>query len=226
MWPLNLSCALCGAGGCDHACLLCRACRAQLPHLGDACAYCGRVIASGQICAACRSRESPLQQIVSPYRYRFPLDRLIHQLKFAGRLQLAVTCASLMEMEIRKLGGHLPQLLVPVPLHQTRLRERGFNQSLEIARFLSQRLDIPLARDICHRCRPTLPQSELAAAARYANVHNAFQIDAVPAQRHIAIVDDVATTLATAEALARSFRRVDIVRIDLWVLARATPNRR
>jgi ComF family protein len=154
-----------------------------------------------------------------PFRYRFPLDVLIKSLKFSGDLAAAAEIAALMHRSDRR--GDLPGLLVPVPLSDSRLRSRGFNQALELARHLGTGLGVEVS-ECCARRRDTAPQSSLAAAARRANVSDAFEADTGRVRgRHVAIVDDVVTTGHTVQAMARALRRAGARRIEVWAVARA-----
>ena len=114
-----------------------------------------------------------------------------------------------------------PQALVPVPLHATRLRQRGYDQALELAKPLAQALGIPLHADALQRQRATAAQSELDAEARKRNLRGAFALhpgQALP--EHVVLVDDVMTTGATLQAAAKTLRRAGVLRVDAWVCAR------
>ena len=118
----------------------------------------------------------------------------------------------------------LPECIVPVPLHRSRLRERGFNQAYELARFCSQRLGVPLAAKLCERHKPTLHQPGLKPAARRRNLRNAFSV-ATPAiakpPTSVLLVDDVMTTGTTLRELAKQLRRAGTLDIHVWCIARA-----
>ncbi len=117
-----------------------------------------------------------------------------------------------------------PQLILPVPLHRNRLRERGYNQALELGRPIAQRLAIPLSSRLVRRVRPTLPQSDMGSpAARRRNLTGAFQaVEPHAVVQHVAILDDVMTTGATVMELARLLRREGVRRVDVWCCARAS----
>jgi ComF family protein len=110
---------------------------------------------------------------------------------------------------------------VPVPLHPSRYRTRGFNQALEIARPLADRLKLPLCPNLCRRVRPTPPQRLLDAQTRRQNLRGAFQTTADLSGCRIALVDDVLTTGATADALAAVLKQAGAKQVEVWVLARA-----
>ena len=110
---------------------------------------------------------------------------------------------------------------MPVPLHTKRLRERGFNQALEIAKVISRKLRIPLDISSCSRTKMTLPQAELPATERKLNVKRAFAYNPSSPYHHIAIVDDVMTTGHTLLELTKTIKKTSENSIDLWVCARA-----
>jgi ComF family protein len=118
-----------------------------------------------------------------------------------------------------------PEVLLPVPLHPARLRERGFNQALELARPLARRFDRPLLIDAVRRIRATPPQTGTDRGARRRNIRNAFALHRPLPWRHVAIVDDVMTTGSTVAELARLLRRNGVERVQVWVAARAQRDR-
>ena len=115
----------------------------------------------------------------------------------------------------------LPEAILPVPLHSTRLRERGFNQALELARPMAQALALPLLIHHSQRTRATVAQTSLSAKQRRKNIRGAFQVTQPLPARHIAIVDDVMTTGQTINELAKTLRKAGATHIDVWVCARA-----
>ncbi len=140
-------------------------------------------------------------------------------MKFHGDLASARLLAALMARSLA--GAERPQALVPVPLHGSRLRVRGYDQALELARPLALALRLPLRDDLLLRRRATAAQSTLDVESRRRNMRNAFaaHADAVlPA--HVAVIDDVMTTGATARAAASALRRAGVARVDVWVCAR------
>jgi ComF family protein len=117
----------------------------------------------------------------------------------------------------------LPEVLIPVPLHVHRLRQRGYNQALEIARHLSRQLQIPLDTYSCQRVLDTPHQQGLSATERKRNLKQAFRVNKPLGYRHVALIDDVMTTGTTLNILAALLRRQGVERIDNWCLAR-TPH--
>lgn len=202
---------------------LCSACAAELPWLGPACRQCARALAhpeAGFLCGACRMHPPPFQRTIAALHYRRPVDFLIQDLKFHGRLPCAQLLGSLLALQVRARTDILPEMLVPVPLHPARQRQRGFNQALELARPVARVLGLRLAAHCCQRLRATETQSLLSRRARGANLHGAFAVTTRPAA-HVAIVDDVFTTGSTARALAQALRGAGVDRVDVWCVARA-----
>lgn len=213
--PRCLLCGEPGLGGQD----LCAGCRRALPWNRHACPRCAIPLPQPELCGACLRRPPPMALTLAPFIYGFPLDRLVPRLKFHDDLAAGRLLAELMAEGLA--GADLPQALVPVPLHRSRLRRRGYDQALELARPLARRLQVPLLADALVRTRATPAQSELDAPARRRNLHRAFglrQGAALPA--HVALVDDVMTTGATLWAAARTLRRAGVERVDAWVAAR------
>lgn len=214
-------CVLCGHpghGGMD----LCSECRDELPWNSKPCKCCGSSLGSaGMICGSCQNRPPHFTLSHIPFRYESPLDTLLPQLKFRQKLYLAPLLATLMAEVIRERDKPLPEVLLPVPLHAERLRERGYNQALELARPLSRLLKIPIDLRLCTRRRETLAQTSLTGAERRRNLRGAFVVGGGEIPRHIAIVDDVVTTGATVDELARILRKAGVEEIEVWACARA-----
>ena len=151
--------------------------------------------------------------------YGFPVDRLLPRLKFHRGLAPGRLLASVMANAWR--DRERPQALVPVPLHKSRLRERGYDQALELARPLAKSLEVPLRTDLLVRNKATSPQSRLDAAARRRNLRDAFLVCTKrPLPSHVALLDDVMTTGATLHAAARALKRTGVRRVDARVCAR------
>jgi ComF family protein len=216
-------CRLCGStsGVADG---LCGGCLADLPMLTFGCVRCARILPDGYtapLCGACLKEPPAFDATTAVLRYRAPVDYLIQRLKFSGELALAPLLARRLAKTIAARGDALPELLIPVPLHRTRLRERGFNQATEVARPLGRWLRIPVDHRLCHRKRHAPPQSLTPPAARRRNVRGVFSLAEQPHVSHVAIIDDVMTTGHTANELAGVLRRAGVRFIEVWVVARA-----
>lgn len=216
--PCCLACGEAGHAGLD----LCETCRASLPWNQDPCSQCGiGLAAAGQLhCGACRLDPPPFTHAFCPLHYRFPIDRLLPRFKFHGDLAAGELLATLMQWPLDP--GNLPEALVPVPLHRSRLRTRGYDQALELARALARGTRVSVCANALVRRRATQPQTELGAADRQRNMRDAFALR--PGARlpmHVALVDDVLTTGATLGECARVLLAGGVQRVDAWTIARA-----
>lgn len=210
-------CLLCGEAGGEGR-DLCAACFQALPWNAHCCERCAIPLPVSGICGACLQRPLPLASIQAAFVYAFPLDRLVPRFKFHRDLAAGHVLAGLMAERLR--DAPRPDALVPVPLHAQRLRQRGYDQALELARFLSRELGIPLQASLLQRQRDTSAQSLLHADARRRNLRGAFAMAARPVPAHVVLVDDVMTTGATLGEAAHVLRRAGVQRVDAWVCAR------
>ena len=198
---------------------LCAPCLHALPLLGPACTRCALPLPSAGTCGRCLRRPPPLDSVHACLRYATPVDQLLPRFKFHQDLAAGHLLAQLMRLHHPVLSPDT--CLVPVPLHPKRLRQRGYDQALELARPLSRQLKLGLDSGLLRRIRDTQAQSDLEANARRRNLRHAFQ--ASPRHtppRHVVLLDDVMTTGATLHAAARALRRVGVERVDAWVCAR------
>lgn len=218
-WLLPPTCVLCHGPGEDGR-DLCSGCADDLPHLKIACSRCAMPLPVVGICGACQHDPPPFDITRALFHYREPVDHLIQALKFNRKLYVARLLGDLMAQQLASIHPR-PEAIIPVPLHPLRLRQRGFNQALELARPVAQRLAIPLLPQACCRGRDTAAQSGLDAVARHRNLKGAFTVDADVNLRHVALVDDVMTTGSTVAALAQALRHRGVERVDVWVIARA-----
>ncbi|WP_028238161.1 ComF family protein [Stutzerimonas azotifigens] len=225
-WLFNeQSCLLCD-GPAEVGASLCTGCESELPWLTGQCAVCALPLpTSGLVCGACLKRPPAFERVEAPWRFAFPVDTLIHRFKHQARWPLGRLMA---ECQARHLahafdeGLPVPQALLPVPLATRRLRQRGFNQAGLLADWLSKALGIPVRPGLLRRVQDTPAQQGLDARARRRNLRGAFALaeGADVYGQHLALVDDVVTTGATAEALARLLRRAGAARVDVYCLAR------
>jgi ComF family protein len=148
------------------------------------------------------------------------MRHLIAGLKFSADYKNARLLGRLLAEELTQTP-QLPDCLIPVPLHKARYRQRGFNQSIEIARAVGNALHIPVDVNSCIRHRDTPHQTQLTAKQRRTNMKNAFSIIKQITAQHIAIVDDVMTTGSTVHELAVVLKKAGVARVDVWVCARA-----
>lgn len=210
-------CLLCGIRA--HGAPLCPVCRDELPRLPACrCPLCALPTPNGEVCGACLKSPLAFDHCRAALAYAHPTDVLIRRLKYAGELALAGFLADLLLREIDP--ANLPDLILPMPLHPRRLGERGFNQAVEIGRALSTRLRLPLAVDVCRRVRETPAQAGLDLAERRRNLRGAFACAGTLKGRRIALIDDVMTSGASLDELARAVRAAGATRVEAWVVAR------
>lgn len=216
-------CRLC-AVRTGNAVSLCTDCIADLPWMKSACHQCGCALPAGDIrlrCGSCQQQPPPFEATTAILQYRPPVDYLVQRLKFSGELAIASLLSGLLARHLSSRQACMPGLVVPVPLHPTRLRIRGFNQATELARPLGRILGIAVDTRLCRRTRNTEPQSLLPVKSRRENLRDAFRVYRTPTTSHIAIVDDVMTSGHTAGELARALKRAGAERLEVWAIARA-----
>lgn len=177
---------------------------------------------SNIICGHCQRNRPFFSKAHVPYLYQAPLKQLIWQFKYQQKLFLARDFAMAIR-ESLKDSSELPDILLPVPLHNNKLCRRGYNQSHELARMLGQQLNIPVLNDCLVRHIDTQSQQGLKLKERQKNVKNAFAItkNSDFKDKHIVLVDDVMTTGSTLNELARLMVKQSNARVDVWCIARA-----
>lgn len=206
---------------------LCAACEADLPWLATVCSICAIPITAKEtmqpiICGHCLQQPPPYFKTTALFHYQTPVDNFITALKFQQQLLYARLFGELLSKRLQAIYSDqvLPELIIPVPLHPKRLRERGFNQALEIARPIAKKLKLPIDIIHCERIRMTAAQSLLAANERQTNLKNAFKIQPTLKAKHVAIIDDVITTGHTITEFSKALQQIGVERIDIWSVAR------
>ncbi len=216
------TCVLClgpGIRGLD----LCGVCAGALPRIRHACAGCALPLSRPGValCGTCQRGASAQDRALAVFHYAPPVDHLIQGLKFRARLVYGRLLGELLAEAVLEAALEPPDRLVPVPLHPQRLRERGYNQSLVLARYAGRRLGVPVCAREVRRVRHTPPQTGLPARQRRVNLRGAFALTGALEGQCIAIVDDVMTTGATVSELARALRRAGVRQVQVWCCARA-----
>ncbi len=225
---LPAACVLCGSGTHQHQTAnLCDTCHNSLPILPHHCPQCARFLPISThphtICGACLKESPPFDRTFALFPYQPPIISLIAQMKFHQQLSHAYLFGTLLSRQIQDwwyAQNRLPDLILPVPLHETRLRERGFNQAYEIAKPIAATLGIPI--DIQGSCRhkPTSPQSGLPAHRRKTNIRHAFSVRTRYDNLHLAVIDDVVTTGQTMREFCHALKQHGASKIDVWCCAR------
>ena len=208
-------CVLCGVRGAHSR--LCAPCAASLPRLpGARCRICALPLTSGDVCGGCIQHPPAYDSVSAPFAYAFPVDTLIHALKYGGNLSLAPLLAN----ALAAVSPPPVDALIPLPLAAGRLRERGFNQAQELARIAGRKLGIRVLPHACRKVADTPPQAGLPWKERARNVRATFVCDADLTGMRVAIVDDVMTTGATLNELARNVKRAGALHVSGWMIAR------
>ena len=175
------------------------------------------------ICADCLQQPPSFDKIYSPFIYAQPIEWMIQQLKFNHKLYFGKLLAA--QMWQHKADMAIAECIIPMPLHPKRLRQRGFNQSMELAHELSRLSGMSVDDHICQRIIHTETQTGQDAKHRRRNIRGAFRYNmGLNEYRHVIIVDDVITTGSTVMELANTLKQKGIERVDVWSVARAGRN--
>ena len=213
------NCLLCGATSKND---LCNPCRNQFPKIPiNHCPICLLPVTTPDICSVCLTSLSTYTRIIAACRYAFPVDALIHSLKYQSNLVIAPILANLLMDKINL--SDLPDFILPMPLHPKRLRERGFNQAVEIGRYISQKYKIRMLLESCIRVKNTPFQAGLPWRERKKNIRDAFICTVDLTDKHVVILDDVMTSGATMIELAKVLHHQGAAKINGWVIARTLP---
>ncbi len=215
--PICLGCGMEGEGD------WCSACQADLPVNHPACQRCGGPVGDKYVvCGGCQlSPALPLvHRTFAPWRYDWPLDQWVKALKFKRRLAIARILGEAFAEAVIHQAIPLPEAIIPVPLHPNRLRQRGFNQAIELARPVATRLNIPLIASGLRRTRDTKPQMTLRRHERSENIGGAFALGHPLTVRHVALFDDILTTGETVNECAKVLVQAGVTMIQVWVCTR------
>ncbi len=214
---LPQACFLCSARVIGK--LICPDCETDLPTLpATVCPQCALPTLSGEICGVCLKHPPAFDHARAVFAYAFPLDILVQQCKYAHATSLTAYFATRMAQLTNSETGL--DYLLPMPLHPSRLAQRGFNQAAEIARRLSSRIGIPWLAEACTRIRNTPSQAGLDLKSRQRNLRGAFVCDMDLSGKRIVLIDDVMTSGSSLNELARVVRQAGALEIQAWVLAR------
>lgn len=216
---LAQDCLLCAAASDDQ--ILCPSCAAELPRRPEAhCPRCALPTPGGEICGHCLSQPPHFDATLAAYSYDFPLDKLVQSFKYGHRLALGAYFGRQLAALAETITA---DLIVPLPLHPLRLRQRGFNQALELARPVSKALNLPIDASSCRRIHNTLAQATLAWRERTKNIRGAFHCTADFTGQRIILVDDVMTTGASLDECARTLKLHGAATVTVLVVARTLP---
>ena len=208
-----------GRGFCDD-------CRPLLPWIRIGCEICGAelhetgVCGICGVCGSCQARRPYYDHAVIPFKYHAPISDQIQTLKYHRQLRHADDLGAMICRRVWKDPGAAPDVLIPVPLHPRRLRQRGFNQALEIARRIGGELGIEVSHSLLTRVKNTVSQTGLGERQRRRNLTGAFHAAAPIKHAWVALVDDVVTSGSTVNAAARALKAAGAETVSVWAVAK------
>lgn len=216
----NDICLLCRAPASEPG--LCADCLEELPRLTLACRQCALPLetAGTELCGECLASPPPFDASFAAFAYADPVDHLVSELKYRGQLPVAQLLGRQLATHV---AGRKVDLLIPVPLHRDRLRERGFNQAAELCRVLAKRKNLAWCTSKLMRTGAGQSQRESNRSERLRNVRHAFEwADRQSCPARVALVDDVLTTGATARAAAATLKQAGAEWVEVWTIARTS----
>jgi ComF family protein len=201
---------------------VCRACRNDLPwHPNASCPQCG-LASDGNVCGSCLNNPPDFDATHAVFLYDYPIDAMMVRYKYGQMLHLNATFGQLLA---QKVANHTLDLVIPMPMHPARMQERGFNQAHEIAKVITKHCREKLDIQSVARIKLTPPQASLPLKDRVKNIKGAFKANANLSGKRIAIVDDVMTTGASLNELAKTLKKAGASRVECWVVARTLPHK-
>jgi ComF family protein len=220
-------CVLCDAK-VTGAISLCQPCLQDLPRIKSCCYQCGLPLKNNleaSLCGQCQQSSPPIDYLISSLQYAYPVGYLVSQLKFQRDLTHAKIFSQLLletlQAHYMRQPSQLPEIIIPVPLHKKRIRQRGFNQALEIAQPIAAKLNIPISANTIKRIKYTKAQSLLNAVERRKNLRNSFALSKPVKAKHIVLLDDVVTTGTTVYELAALLKKSGVQEVGVWTVARS-----
>jgi len=219
-WLVPPTCLSCNRELSSSDTPICTECYQSLPFQHESCQQCGQpMYDSWEVCGRCIENAPGYDHCFCAFRYEAPVDACIRQFKYSQRPELAKPLAKLLSTELTTNGLTRPDLLIPVPVHRTRLKQRGFNQAGELARHLSRLLQIPYSETLVVKHRSTNPQAGLTYRQRLINQRGSFRVEMQTTVKHVAIIDDVVTTGSTASEIAKILKRNGVDYVQVWGVA-------
>ena len=221
-------CLVCYQGNCNKQ-GLCHDCMTTLlaGSVGNGCMTCGVVVAeeNQQVCEDCLSSPMPWDRLVICHRYDRTIKQLLWQYKFHGDFMAGAILAKIFSKRLKKLLQtqmvERPDVLLPVPIHQKRLSQRGFNQTEYFAKMIAKEINIQTNGKLIGRVKYEKPQAGLSRAQRLMNVKNVFQVKSGNHYQHVAIIEDVVTTGSTVLAMTEALLQTGkIQKVSIWSLAK------
>ena len=219
-WLVPRRCLDCGIALQSNTHPCCSDCYALLPFHNNCCHRCGRGLGVDEdCCGRCLAAPPPFDECFCAFRYQPPLSSQIQRFKYADRPDQAKVLATALAVEILAHDLQMPDLLIPVPIHINRLRQRGYNQSLLLTRELSKLLRVPYSNKIIEKHRATDAQVRLSLKQRERNVKGSFRLCVPPKAGSVAVIDDVITTGSTATEITKILKRNGVDYVQIWGIA-------
>jgi ComF family protein len=219
-WLLPKRCLNCDENLDHDNSPVCQACYPLLPFQYHYCSRCGQnYSANTDYCGHCLNHQPSFDHCFCPFRYESSIKLLICNLKYHQRPELAKAAALLLQQELNEADIELPDALIAVPMHLSRLRERGYNHSSLIVQQLGRALDIPILKHTLCKSRPTKPQAQQSLKQRRKNLADSFSVTKIIHAKNVAIVDDVVTTGSTAEEIAKILKKNGVDYVQVWGIA-------
>lgn len=210
------NCTLCDAPT-NSEFSLCAACIQDCPLAPrPSCPQCG-LSTQGDVCGKCLKQQPYFDATHALFTYNYPVDALLQHYKYNNALYLSQTFAQLLSA---KMQDTEIDIIIAMPLHPNRIKERGFNQSLELAKIIAKQHDIALDSISCNRIKNTPPQASLPLKNRLKNMQGAFACNSTFSGKHIALIDDVMTTGSSLNELAKTIKKAGARKVSCYVLAR------
>ena len=211
-----MRCVLCEAET-HHAIAICKACWPDLPWISrHSCPQCA-LPTQGEVCGRCLTDPPFFNQTLAVFSYAYPIDAMLQAFKNQHQLYLGDVFS---QLGLKQFDPNGVDCIVPMPMHTARLQDRGFNQSLELAKSVGKQWSIPIALSHCQRIKNTPPQASLPLKDRVKNIRGAFSCDDYFVGKHVAIVDDVMTSGASLNELAKTLKQAGAIEVSCWVIAR------
>lgn len=199
----------------------CQLCIADLPWNSPCCSRCAEPLnVANALCARCQKKPPQFDQIVAPLKLITPVNQLVYGMKYHAQFSSVQFLAHILAGEIQARRQEKPDLLIPVPLYKRRLRKRGYNQSLLLAKKLSDALHIPLEADAVIRVKESKDLIGQTAAQRRKQLKGVFQARREFTGQNICVVDDVVTSTATANEMAKICKKAGATTVTVWACAR------
>jgi ComF family protein len=204
----------------SQAAAFCNACYQELPFQSRTCTQCGQTIgADSDHCGQCIIAPPYYDECFCPFEYQTPIKDLICALKYNDRAEYAKIVGRLLASEVKQNQTSLPDVIIPVPIHISRLRSRGFNQAKLIADEVGKELNIKVLNSTLTKTRATLPQAQQSLINRKKALRNCFALQKKLSAQNVAIIDDVVTTGSTVNEIAKILKKNGVDYIQVWGLA-------